>query len=243
MAKIVLVHGITESKHSWDPVVDRLATQHQVLAVDLPGHGSSTSAGPFHLGSMAAAVFATMAEAGFDPAETVLVGHSLGGTVVSAMASAVPVRGVINVDQPLDLAGFQEGLRQLQPLLEGDRAAFETAISMVFDSMRGPLSADETARIEALRRPRQDVVLAVWTPVLHGSLDELNALVLSMAETIRAPYLSLHGINPGPDYGDWLKALIPTATVEVWPDHGHYPHLVDPARFVTHVDDFIVSLS
>ena len=31
---------------------------------------------------------------------------------------------------------------------------------------------------------------------------------------------------------------IPTAEVEVWPDLGHYPHLVEPERFVARVVEF-----
>ena len=242
MADIVLVHGITESRHSWDPLLAPLSASHRVLAVDLPGHGSSTSDGPFDLGAMAGDVFATMAEAGFSPASSVLVGHSLGGTVVSAMASATSVRGVINVDQPLDLAGFQDGLCQLQPMLEGDNAAFLSAVSMVFAAMRGPLSDAESERIEAIRSPKQPVVLAVWSPVLHSSAHELNGLVRSMAQDISAPYLSLHGIDPGPAYYGFLTDLLPRAQMEVWADHGHYPHLVAPARFVDRVDSFVATL-
>jgi pimeloyl-ACP methyl ester carboxylesterase len=47
----------------------------------------------------------------------------------------------------------------------------------------------------------------------------------------------LHGIDPGPDYAGWLRARVPDAMVEVWPDHGHYPHLVDPERFVARLVD------
>ena len=242
MADIVLVHGITESKHSWDPLLPLLA-DHRVLAVDLRGHGADRSGAPYDLGTMAGDVFAAMSVAGFAPETSVLVGHSLGGTVVSAMASSTGVGGVVNVDQPLDLASFQDGLRQLQPMLEGDEASFRAAIGMVFDSMRGPLSAPEVARIEGLRDPRQEVVLAIWAPVLHASLDDLNALVSGMASAIKVPYLSLHGIDPGPHYGDWLKRLIPSATVEQWPDSGHYPHLVDPTRFVARLNAFVETLA
>ena len=93
--------------------------------------------------------------------DAVLVGHSLGGTVVTAYAAAFGCHAVVNVDQPLDLAGFQTGLQQLAPMLRGDQASFEAAITMVFDSMRGPLSEAEQARIDSIRRPDQDVVLGV----------------------------------------------------------------------------------
>jgi len=51
-------------------------------------------------------------------------------------------------------------------------------------------------------------------------------------------YLSLFGIDPGPDYADWLMSPIAGAVVEVWAEHGHYPHLVDPDRFVARLTDF-----
>jgi pimeloyl-ACP methyl ester carboxylesterase len=238
---LVLVHGITESKASWDPLVEPLSAIAPVRAVDLRGHGGAIDDAPYDLVTMATDVFAEMSAAGIDASDAVLIGHSLGGTVVSAMAATVPVKGVINVDQSLALGSFQEGLRQLEPMLRGDTASFEQAISMVFDSMRGPLSTDETARIEALRQPRQHVVLGVWAPVLESSAEELDGLVAAMAGGITSPYLSLHGIDPGDGYTAWVAELVPTATVEVWTDHGHYPHLVDPARFVDRVREFVDS--
>ena len=55
---------------------------------------------------------------------------------------------------------------------------------------------------------------------------------------IRVPYLSVHGSDPGVAYVEWLLARVANTRVEVWPDHGHYPHLVDPARFVERIDQF-----
>lgn len=248
MTSIVLVHGITESKQSWGPLVDSLATDpatgatRPLLNVDLRGHGAATRTPPFDLVTMATDVIGDMLAAGFDPADTVAIGHSLGGTVVTAMASAVGFRGVINVDQPLKLADFKSGLLQLEPMLRGDTDGFTTAISMVFDSMRGPLADAEFERISAARQPEQAVVLGVWDPVLTMDTADLDAMVEGMVASIRTPYLSLHGIDPGPDYADWLTQMIPGAAAETWSDHGHYPHLVDPDRFVERVNQFIASV-
>ena len=52
------------------------------------------------------------------------------------------------------------------------------------------------------------------------------------------PYLSLHGTDPGDDYPDWLRAIVPTATVDVWAERGHYPHLVEPDSFVRRLAEF-----
>jgi len=81
-------------------------------------------------------------------------------------------------------------------------------------------------------------VLGIWGTVFSSTADELDATVTALAGAITIPYLSLHGIDPGEAYGHWLHQLVPTATVEVWPDQGHYPHLVHPARFVQRVIDF-----
>lgn len=234
---LVLVHGITESRRTWDPLVPMLAQGHTVVAVDLRGHGESPTGPAYDLETMAGDVQALLAELGVEDA--VLVGHSLGGTVVTAAASSFgTARGVVNVDQPLALAGFQEGLRQLEPMLRGDHATFEAAITAVFDAMAGALTGDERRRVTALRRPSQEVVLGIWAPVIESTPAELDALVAAVAGSVTVPYLSLHGIDPGADYASWLTALVPTATVEVWPDLGHYPHLVEPVRFLTRLADF-----
>ena len=84
-------------------------------------------------------------------------------------------------------------------------------------------------------------MLGVWEPVLTQQSGDLDTMVSSMTQTISSPYLSLHGIDPGPDYAGWLAANIKGAITEVWPDHGHYPHLVDPVRFVDRINAFIES--
>jgi pimeloyl-ACP methyl ester carboxylesterase len=234
---LVLVHGITESAASWDPLVAPLAAAHRVVTLDLRGHGRSGRAAPYDLATFAGDVRAVLDAAGIGD-DALLVGHSLGGTVVSAFASAFPCRAVVSVDQPLALAGFQESLRQLEPMLRGGDEAFQQAIVAVFDSLRGRLDGAEAERIAALRRPDQDVVLGVWSVVLDSDAADLDALVASVASQITVPILSLHGIDPGPDYAGWLAGLVPTAAVEVWAGDGHYPHLVEPDRFLARLAAF-----
>jgi pimeloyl-ACP methyl ester carboxylesterase len=237
---LVLLHGITESRRSWEPLVPRLAEGHRVLALDLPGHGESGSAASYDVAAMAVAVTEVAAAVGLE--RPVLIGHSLGGMVATAAATATECWGVVNVDQPLDLAGFQAGLADLEPALRGDDATFHGAIRAVFDAMVGPLPEPERARIEALRRGRQEVVLAIWAPVLESTPGELEAQVRAVGAAVQVPYLSLHGIDPGIEYATWLAGIIPTAVTEVWPDHGHYPHLVDPDRFLERLATFEATL-
>ena len=234
---LVLVHGITESRRSWDPLIAPLiAAGYRIVAVDLRGHGASSKVAPYDLATMAADLGAVLQAESIDDA--LLVGHSLGGAVASAYAAGGPCRGVVNVDQPLALGGFQATLRQLQPMLEGEPEQFESAIAAIFDDMAGPLDGAERWRVDHVREADQGVVLGVWDLVLRASVEELDAVVDSMAGAIEVPYLSLHGIDPGPDYDGWLTSRVPTAVVESWPGLGHYPHLIEPDRFVARVVEF-----
>lgn len=239
---LVLVHGITESAEMWAPLVPDLATDHRVVALDLRGHGRSSRAQPYDTVTFATDVHEVLDGLGIG-GEAVLVGHSLGGVVVTGYAALHGCRGVVNVDQSLDLGSFQAGLQLLAPMLRGDDAEFRQAIDMVFGSMQGQLEGAEAERVAAIHHPEQDVVLGVWDPVIDLPADELQALVRSLGEPVRVPYLALHGIDPGEAYGDWLRALIPTATYELWPGVGHYPHLVEPQRFTSRVREFEAGLA
>ena len=236
---VVLVHGITESSTSWSPIVDRLATDHRVITLDLRGHGSSGTADRYDLEAMAADVIGVAMAAGADRPH--LVGHSLGGAVVSAVGAAVPVASVVNVDQSLQLGAFKAQLMEFEAQLR-DPEAFPLVIGAMFEMMAGALAGTpEFDRITAARRPDQQVVLGVWSMLLTMSEADVTAVVegaLAGYEGVEVPYLSLFGIDPGPDYGTWLAGHIAGATTEVWPDQGHYPHLVDPDRFVDRLRTF-----
>lgn len=230
---VVLVHGITEQGVFWDPIVDRLEDRFHVIVMDLRGHGSSGSSSDYGLASMAGDVAVVMAEAADRPAH--LVGHSLGGAVVSVVGAAVAVASVTNVDQSLRMGAFKEQLTAAQPMLI-DSATFPLVMEALFDQVTGQmLSEGERERISKLRRGEQEVVLGIWELILGSSLDEIEAAVdeaLAGYSSSSVPYLSLFGSDPGEGYEDWLRARVPGAIVEQWPDHGHYPHLVDPDRFV-----------
>jgi pimeloyl-ACP methyl ester carboxylesterase len=79
---MVLLHGQGFSRRSWDPVIDALSDHHDVIAVDLPGHGDSPRQ-PKGRGSaphdLAVAVTGLLDELGLDRPH--VVGHSSGGWV------------------------------------------------------------------------------------------------------------------------------------------------------------------
>lgn len=236
---VVLVHGITESAASFDPVTVRLARTHEVITFDLRGHGESGTADNYDLAAMAGDVATVIEAAGIDAPH--LVGHSLGGAVVSAAGAAMPVQSVIDIDQSLELGAFKAQLMEAEPLLRHPDQ-YGLVIDMLFASMMGDkLSADEQERINGLRRADHEVVIGVWELLLTQPLEAITATVDAALAGYAAgdvAYHALFGIDPGDGYEAWLTERIPGATVETWDGFGHYPHLVDPDRFVTRLHDF-----
>ncbi len=233
---VVLVHGITESGRNWDPIAERLSGRHRVVVPDLRGHGRSGEGPTYALADLAGDVGTVIVAEGLDRPR--LVGHSLGGAVVSALAGSFPARSVVNVDQPLKLDEFQAQLQAVAPALR-DPDSFPVVIAGLFDQLAGDaLSDEERERIEGNRRASQEVVLGIWMPILESPAEEVAAMVEAAVSAIACPYLAIHGIDPGSGYVDWLTGLVPTAAVEVWDGLGHYPHLADPDRFVARLAEF-----
>ena len=234
---LVLVHGLSDSRADWAPIVDRMSSDHRCVTLDLRGHGESGDASDYSALAMAADVAAVVAAE--DLVAPTVIGHSLGGAVVSAYAAAAPVTAVVNVDQGLRLSEFADALRPLEASLRGDE--FHQTFELVLDSMNGPMMSD-ALRAELVthrRRARKDVVLGVWDLIFASTDDELDGVIEVIGSSVTAPYLSLHGLDPGADYPEWLTARIPHAQVEHWPDHGHYLHLVAPDRFCARVREAI----
>ncbi|WP_439815619.1 alpha/beta fold hydrolase [Zavarzinia sp. CC-PAN008] len=90
MATFVLVHGAWHGGWCWYKVVPLLeALGHRVLAPDLPGHGIKGQATRPTLAEYRDSIV-RLVEGEAEP--VVLVGHSMGGIVISAVAEAVPDR-------------------------------------------------------------------------------------------------------------------------------------------------------
>ena len=78
---LVLVHGWGCNLNHWRDQIPELSKRARVIAVDLPGHGSSDKPETkYDMDLFAAAIDAVMKDAGVERA--VLVGHSMGTPVI-----------------------------------------------------------------------------------------------------------------------------------------------------------------
>jgi len=87
----VLVHGAFQAAYAWDGVRDELLKQgHNVIVIELAGHGKdNTAPSSITMDTYRDAVLASIAKTS---GKVILVGHSLGGMVISAVAESAPTK-------------------------------------------------------------------------------------------------------------------------------------------------------
>ncbi|MFC3998853.1 alpha/beta fold hydrolase [Nocardiopsis sediminis] len=105
-APIVLLHGLGHRRQAWYPVVRRLAADHDVVALDLPGFGGSAppaAADPYDISTLVATVQRFCDRLGLERPH--LVGNSLGG----AIALELGARGFAASVTALSPIGFATG--------------------------------------------------------------------------------------------------------------------------------------
>jgi pimeloyl-ACP methyl ester carboxylesterase len=218
----------------WLPALgelDRIDPDRKVLAVDLPGHGASDSWSAYELHDVVEAVHRAIDAAGLWA--PVLVGHSLSAAVASIYATEFPARGVVNVDQTLQMGPFAGFLQSMAGQLRS--SAFSSLWEQFVASMHPELlPEDAQALVRSTMTPRQDLVLGYWREVLETPPTETQERVTEALAVLRASglsYLIIAGSDPTPEYRRWLREVLPEAEVIVMAGCGHFPHLARPAVF------------
>lgn len=248
---IVVVHGFAESTVSWSLTADRMARNHVVYAVDLPGAGYSQYTGHYSLDDQARAV------AGFVRAKhverPVLVGHSLGAAVVGKVALDSPslIDGVIFADgdampfegrssDPSPAAGLVARLPYVTSLYRLGttwnwlpRRIFDDQCGSECRGLRGP-SGD--ALVDAWMRPMRQRVAedAMRTMAAHAMVHLTPADV----RRISVPRGILWGEEDATSGGSLAVAQenFAGATTRIIPRAGHLSMVADPDGFADGVD-------
>jgi pimeloyl-ACP methyl ester carboxylesterase len=98
---IVLLHGFAASMHWWTPLAERLAGRFHIVRVDLLGHGGSQKPSTGYSMRNQGQLVATALSA-LGVRHAVVVGHSMGGMVATALTEIRPrmVDGVVLIDTP-----------------------------------------------------------------------------------------------------------------------------------------------
>ncbi|MBD0843660.1 MULTISPECIES: alpha/beta fold hydrolase [unclassified Streptomyces] len=235
---LLLLHGIGHHRQAWDPVVDILATERDVIAVDLPGFGASPSLPdglPHDLPTMTTALGALCEALGLDRPH--VAGNSLGGLLALELARENLVRSVT----ALSPAGFWSQAER--------RYAFGVLLAMrrIAQGMPVPL----VERLSRSAAGRTALTSTIYARPGRRSPEAVVAETLALAnatgftETLRAGTTvrfadDISGIPVTVAWGskDRLlvrrqgvraKQIIPRARLVRLPGCGHVPMNDDPA--------------
>lgn len=100
---LILIHGIGHRWQAWEPVIDRLAEHHDVIAIDLPGFGRS----PVPEGGMPRNMAGTVGLiAGWFEAEGLARPHVAGNSLGGAIALELAASGLVASATALSPGGF-----------------------------------------------------------------------------------------------------------------------------------------
>lgn len=217
---VVLIHGAGGSHLSWSSQIRRM-NGFRVYALDLPGHGKSSSAGQQTIPAYTRFILEWMRLVGLPRA--IFVGHSMGGAIAQEISLNFPEQVIA-----LGLIGTASRLPVNQQLLEETTSAnnfqiaVEKIVSWSFDNSCPPRLKELVARRMAETRPS----------VLHDDLLACNSFdITARVPEITCPTLVLCGANDRMvplRAMESLASLIPGAHFEVIPGAGHMVVLEKP---------------
>lgn len=238
---LLMIHGLGGHWRTWRTIAPALAAHREVLAIDLPGHGSSpptadsnTFAG---LVNSVEAFITTLGLSGVD-----IVGSSLGARLVLELAR----RGRVGAAVALDPGGFWQGwesaffdttvggsvklLRALKPVLPTLSAnpITRTLLLAQFSAHPWRLNADVVAEeLTSYADTPNFVALAhdlVTGPAQAGpAAHETGPLVIGWGRHDRVCF---------PAQAARAQAAFPSARLHWFANSGHLPHWDEPKATV-----------
>ena len=164
---IVLLHGFLESSTIWKNVVSAFKETHQIIAIDLLGHGKTEKLGYIHsMETMAETVHAVLSELKVEKAS--IIGHSMGGYVALAFAEKFPQQleklVLLNSSTVADSEERKENRDRAKRLVKQNKQAFiSMAIKNLFtDENRNALRTEINALVEeAVQLPEENIIASV----------------------------------------------------------------------------------
>jgi pimeloyl-ACP methyl ester carboxylesterase len=252
---LVLVHGITNSSASWEPVLATLGQRFTVIAPDLLGHGDSAKPrGDYSLGANASLLRDFMLALGHERAT--LVGHSLGGGIAMQFAYQFPDRierlvlvssgGLGRQVTPLLRAVALPGAELVLPLLASQPLVNAGAkIGGLIDRIGVRVGSDIAAMATGFASLQDIEARRAFVQTARAVVDvggqRVNAIdKLYLAEAV--PTLILWGdrdpIIPA-RHGVRAHELMPGSRLRIFEGAGHFPHHDDPAGFAAAITEFV----
>jgi 2-succinyl-6-hydroxy-2,4-cyclohexadiene-1-carboxylate synthase len=234
--RVVLVHGFTQTRRSWDSAGVVLARRFEVVRVDAPGHGGSSE------------TTADVAEGarliGQVGGRASYVGYSMGARLCLRLALDAPtlVRSLVLVSGTPGITDDDERRRRR---LDDDRLAAELERVGLDEFLHRWLSRPLFASLEPaaanLDARRENTVAGLAASLRLAGTGAQEPLWARLKD-LDMPVLVVAGARD-PVFSDRAAAMVgaigPNAELAIVPDAGHALHLERPAAFVGLVEAFL----
>lgn len=246
---LVLVHGWCCDSHDWNFQIPAFLRRHRVIAVDLRGHGRSTGSKGLRPRILAADLAALLRELGVTASSggAIVVGHSLGAMVASALAveQADLVRAVVAVEPAygLPVADVERSARSLADLTEPggvDRLLRYLAALAGPDAPEHLTTWHRRRALGVSAEVAQATFAGMWLDTDQFGCREQSDDYLCKRT---CPVLSVYAERRA-DQAEWERAVAtnPADEVHVLPG-GHWLHQEHPEVFNSLVLDWLARLS
>ncbi len=211
-ANYVLVHGAWQAPYAWQAVKTNLEKQgNKVIVVELPGHGADqTVPNQITLDTYKEKVIGAISAIG---GKVVLVGHSLGGMIISSVAEAIPqkIEKLVYVAAYLPTSG-----QTLDDLAHMDRDSHLGGDALIFHT--------DTYTVDV----KQDLVVDLF--IQDGSAEVQNLVLNNYRTEPLIPFVSPVTLT-AQNFGSVKKVYIKTLQ-----DHVVSPYLQAQMISTTPVD-------
>jgi len=236
---VVMLHGLTDSWHSFEPVLPHLPESIHAFALTQRGHGDADRPASGYRTRDFAADVAAFADA-LRLGPVVVVGHSMGSTNAKRFAIDYPAR-----TRGLVLVGAFAGYRNNPTLVEFWESAVSTLTDPIAPGFAREFQQSTLARpvppafLDTVVRESLKVPARVWRAAFAGLFEDDFAAELG---AIAAPTLVLWGDRDGFARRidqDALVAGIAGARFEAYEGTGHALHWEEPERFAAELTSFV----
>jgi len=240
---VVMLHGWAMHTGVWRDFAQTLAARHQVMCLDLPGHGLSANISPYTLESIVDTVYAQLPEQA-----CVLVGWSLGGNIALRLAEKYPqrVKAVVLIASNPHFMQTESWPGMPSQLLQEFVANLQNNTRQTllrFMSLQVQGRADARASLKQIKRAMQECA----TPELEVLLAVLKILeTVDQRNTLRSLDLPVLMIFAGQDSlvpvstGEKCRLLSAKIELHIISDAGHLPFISDQKQLLDLLEDFIL---
>lgn len=244
---VVLLHGFTGSTATWSKLVSIVAVTHQVITIDLPGHGKTKVASPKTMLDCCADIKAIFEQLGIKKAH--LLGYSMGGRTALSFAMTYPemVNSLILESASPGLAQetdredrIKKDRKLAERIITGGVASFVDyweSIPLFKSQKKLPKAVQQTIRAE--RISQQDEGLAMSLTYMGSGAqpswwDKLYMLTIPVLLVVGELDLKFVKLNKA------MHCLLPRSNLKVVEEAGHAIHVEQFNFFGKIVNEFIL---